>query len=232
MQDATIYILAILAVVYLVMAGAAGLLVWRLISERRYYDNPASLAIGATGWTLAIVGICGGGFVLVGFWSIPWSVILLVVVVETVRARRATRQYALLWVLTVSAERGMPLVEAIEAFAEECGGRWHRARRLAAMLAQGVSLPDALARSPRLLPPHVLPLVRVGCQSGALAPALRQAATIHNQRDAAYLSVMAKLGYCWLMMTFGMLILVFMGFKILPQFAKIFSGHEHSTYPP
>ncbi len=223
MQDVTIYILASLAVVYLVMAGAAVLVVWRLISERRYYDNPASLAIGVACWVLMIAGICGGGFALMGLWSIPWSVILLVVLVETVRARRATRQYTLLWALTVSAERGMPLVGAIEAFAEECGGRYGaRARRLAAMLAEGVSLPDALARSPRLLPPHVLPLVRVGCESGALAPALRKAATIHNQHDAAYLSVMAKLGYCWLMTTFGMLILVFVGFKILPQFARIF----------
>ena len=71
MQDVTIYILASLAVVYLVMAGAAVLVVWRLISERRYYDNPASLAIGVACWVLMIAGICGGGFARWGFGRSP-----------------------------------------------------------------------------------------------------------------------------------------------------------------
>ena len=65
-------------------------------------------------------------------------------------------------------------------------------------------------------------MVRVGCESAALAPALRQAASVYNLHEPAYRSVIGKLTYCWLMTAFGLLILVFVGLKILPQFAKIF----------
>ncbi len=223
-DDPTIYIAAILAVVDLALAGAAALVLWRLMSgQHRHYDRLLGLVVDVACWLLAVVGI-SAAVLLLGIIPGPlWCGIVLVVLVEVVRTRRATRQYTLLWMLTVSAERGMPLVEAIEAFAEECGGRYGaRARRLAAMLAQGVSLPDALVQSPRLLPPQAVVMVRVGCESAALAPALRQAASVYNLHEPAYRSVIGKLTYCWLMTAFGLLILVFVGLKILPQFAKIF----------
>ena len=139
-----------------------------------------------TGWVLIAVGLLGnfaGMFVVAR--PFPGRIIGLFVLIETLRKHWVAQQYALLWLLTVSAERSMPLAPAVEAFARERGGFFgRRAKRLAEMLDSGVSLPDALDRCRRVLPRHALPMMRIGCQSGALAPALRQAATTENLHEA------------------------------------------------
>ena len=102
-------------------------------------------------------------FSLFLFIGLLLSIIALVIVVEMVLKRRVARQYALLWLLTVSAERLIPLVPVIEAFARERAGLFaHQARNLARMLTAGMPLPDAVERSPGLLPLEVLPVIRVG----------------------------------------------------------------------
>ena len=117
----------------------------------------------------------------------------------------------------------MPLGPAIEAFAQERRGlHSRRARLLAALLADGVSLPDALARCRGLLPPHAGPMIRVGCQSGDLAAALRQAASTRNLYAPVWFSLAGKLTYLCLMLIFGINILNFFMIRILPQFIKIF----------
>jgi type II secretory pathway component PulF len=94
---------------------------------------------------------------------------------------------------------------------------------LAGLLSQGVSLPDALDQVPGLLPRHAAAMVRIGCQSGALAPALRQAASIHSLQDPVCLSLIGKIGYFCVMTIFGLLVSGFLAWKILPQFARIFA---------
>ena len=86
----------------------------------------------ACGYALIIFVLFLGLVLLMGPLGIGGWFILAFVLIEAVRKYRATRQYGLLWLLTVSAERSMPLVPAIEAFAKERGG-WHsrRTRRLA-----------------------------------------------------------------------------------------------------
>ena len=79
---------------------------------------------------------------------------LLLVVVEVFVKHRVARQYSLLWLLTVAAERLIPLIPAIEAFAQEqWGGFALRARRLAAMLTAGVPLPATASSSTRWAAP-------------------------------------------------------------------------------
>jgi protein transport protein HofC len=126
----------------------------------------------------------------------------------------------------------MPLGPAVEAFARESGGSFGlRAKRLADMLDSGMTLPDALDRCRGLLPRHVAPMVRVGCQSGALAPALRQAATVHHLHDPIWLSLIGKIVYLLWLPAFGLMILAFIMLKIIPSFAKIFADFG-STLPP
>ena len=151
-------------------------------------------------------------------------IIGLFVFFEVVRKYRATRQYGLLWLLTVSAERSIPLGPAVDAFAQEYGNHFgRRVRRLAAMLDSGVSLANALSQCGRLVPPSALPMIRVGCESGALAPALRQAATAENFCEPIWMGLIGKLSYLLLLPVFGLAILVFMMWWIVPKFQGIFA---------
>jgi protein transport protein HofC len=169
---------------------------------------------------------------LMQFLGVVAWFILVFVLVEGSRKYRATQQHGLLWLLTVSAERSMPLAPAVEAFARERGGRFNRqAKRLADMLGAGVPLPDALDFCPGLLPRYAVPTIRVGCETGTLAHALRRAATVHDLDEPVWMALQGKITYLLLLPAFGFLLLMFIMMKIVPSFEKIFADF-HSTLPP
>jgi type II secretory pathway component PulF len=158
--------------------------------------------------------------------------ILAFVLIEGARKYQGTQQYGLLWLLTVSAERFMPLAPAIEAFADERGGRHsNRAKRLVRLLNSGVSLPDGLDFCPGLLPPYSVPMIRVGHETGTLAQALRQAATIYNQHEPIWVAINAKMLYLFYAPVFGFMVLMFIMLKIVPSFEKIFKDFG-TALPP
>jgi len=180
------------------------------------------VAVG--GWWLLTVSV--GSFLDFGAFA-PLSLVLpgiaLFVLTEGLRKHRAAKQHALLWLLMVSAERSMPLAPAIEAFARERGGRFgRRAKRVADMLNSGAALPDALARYPKLLPRHALPMVRVGYESGTLGSALRQAATLQIIDEPVWMALVGKVSYLTLLPIFGLSVLAFVMMKIVPAYEKIF----------
>jgi type II secretory pathway component PulF len=154
-----------------------------------------------------------------------WWCVAIFVIVEGVRKHRASQQYALLWLVCVSIERSMPLVPAIEAFAREGFGlfRW-RARQLAEMLKAGVPFPDALEECRDVLPPYVLPMIRVGWGSDALASALRRAAMAHASQQPVWMSLTGKVGYLLFLLAFGLYIVVRVNRDLVPEFEKIFRG--------
>ena len=117
----------------------------------------------------------------------------------------------------------MPLAPAVEAFARERGGVFGPcARWLAELLAAGVPLPDALDRCPGLLPRYALPMIRVGYETGTLAPALRRAARVRDLEEPIWMALQGKIAYLMLSPTIGVLLLTFIMLKIVPQFVKIF----------
>ena len=165
------------------------------------------------------------------FGIIAWF-ILIFTFTEGAQKYRASRQYGLLWLLTVSAERFMPLVPAIEAFAQERRGLFsRRAKRLAAMLGEGVSLPDALERCPGLLPRYAVPMIRVGHETGTLAHALRQAANAYSIHEPIWMAINGKIAYLLLLPVFGFFLLTFIMLKIVPSFEKIFQDFG-TALPP
>ncbi len=88
-------------------------------------------------------------WVTLGVMSIPFGVIGLMVMTITsgfVMARlRTARQDALLSILSIAAERGLPLGPAIAAFADQFRGAAHRrVMSIAAEIDAGMPLPDAL----------------------------------------------------------------------------------------
>jgi general secretion pathway protein F len=169
----------------------------------------------------AILGLCG--LLGLAIFSPVLAVIGVVVFLLTWRRRQIARESALLWAMAVAAERSIPLVPAIEAFADEHRGMWsRRARYLAHMLRLGVPLPEAVQRSPGVIPREAAPLVRIGYESGNLGPALRQAAAASNRFAPELHSLTAKLVYlCALPVFFGG-IATFLLVKIVPAYSKIF----------
>ena len=87
----------------------------------------------------------------------------------------------------VSAERFMPLGARRRGVRPGAGRPLRPAGQAAGRIARmrACPLPDALDRCRNVLPPYALPMIRVGWQSGALAPALRQAATVSRPAPVA-----------------------------------------------
>lgn len=198
--------------------------------RRDSFDRlPRGVAVLAWGVlvVLSIVVLKEGAFLL---WML--LLILSLALMPFVRKYQATQQYALLWVLTVAAERNMPLAPAVEAFGWERGGLFGwRIRRLARALGEGVPLAYALEKTPGVVPLHVLPLVRVGSQSGALATSLRHAATDYHLAGPVWQASIGKLTYLFVLPPLALLILTFVMLKIVPSFEKIFKDFG-TALPP
>jgi type II secretory pathway component PulF len=195
------------------------------LSDRGWF-NSVLIAV----WVVLVIVVLFVTLVgLVGPLGLVWWATFVFVLIESLHKQQASQQNALLWLLAASAERDMPLGPAIEAFARENRGAFgRRARRLAKLLDLGVPLPDALDFCPGLLPPHALPILRVGCQSGALAPALRQAAAAKNQHDTIWASLFGKVSYLLLLPVFGVVVLTFVMIWIIPKYTKIFADFDAS----
>jgi type II secretory pathway component PulF len=168
---------------------------------------------------VALFGLCVSIAVLTLVVLVPACILINV----TVRPNYRSEQNALLWSLAISAEKMVPLVPTLAAFARESTGYMaDKARKLAKLLDSGVPLPQALDRVPGVLPPRVLPMIRVGYDSGVLAKALRQAVSARDLLSIIWSSLFAKLVYVGAVVTFAVAILTFMMLKIVPNYERIF----------
>jgi type II secretory pathway component PulF len=154
--------------------------------------------------------------------SIAAVVIVFVLILVSQRYRMA-RQQAMLSTLAVAAERGIPLPSALRALvAERRGGAARKTRKVADYLEGGATLADAMASAGRLVPRQAMLKIRIGQDVGSLPQALRGT----EQTDVAVDSVRAQLGaklmYLGLVAWFGMGVFVFVAWKIIPSFEKIF----------
>jgi type II secretory pathway component PulF len=174
-------------------------------------------------YALLAVGITGFFVMSPMVVTLPWLVAIFIVVADSLRHYRKAQQHALLWSMAISAEKNIPLTSAIEAFGNERAGLVNlKARRLAALLEAGVPLPEALENSQGLLPPRLLPIIRAGYESGALAKSLRQALESGDAFAPIWSSFFNRLLYIGLVIFFGLSILCFLMIKIIPSFKRIF----------
>jgi len=210
-----------------ILLGVAVLVTLRLVygPPDRSRDDPLHMVLSVVGWVLITMSFVGPVFLgLFGFGGVLMWVFALVVLIIVFYQNRVAQQRALLWVLTVASERLMPLVPAIEAFAQE---RWgaiaKRAGRLAELLKSGMPLPEALRSVPGVLPARLLPTIHVACESGALAAALREAATAGSEGPPLWRHLAIRIAHLCLLLLFGMMILTFIMLQIVPAFEKIFS---------
>lgn len=204
---------------------------WRSPAFRAKVRTLAITLLIILGWATIPPLVFALFLALMGLWGLILFFAFIFVLIEGGRKYRATQQYGLLWLLTVSAERSMLLAPAIEAFARERGGAFsRRAKRVAEMLKAGVPLPDALEQCPGLLPRYATPAIRVGCETGALAQALRRAAVVHDLDEPIWMALQGTIAYLMLAPSCGVVVLTFVMLKIIPQFIKIF--HDFGAQLP
>ncbi|MHB1036498.1 MAG: type II secretion system F family protein [Pirellulales bacterium] len=208
----------------LVLCGLAVLVALRLAyAEARSFSDPAHTLFMIIGWGLIVVGVIVANVILLAGFSLLPLIVFLVVLGIMINWHWAAQQNALLWVLIVTTERLIPLASAVEAFAYERGGRFgRRAAALAYLLQDGVPLPEALERLPGLLPPSAVLAVRLGYETGALAPALREAAAGGAFRQPLWAAMADKVFYVVGLVVFAAGVITFMMLKITPAFEKIF----------
>ena len=217
-----------------IVLAIAGLFVLRFASRQGKVSSESMHWIVMLGcWVIIVGGMAGLAAISpFGFFSVTLSILVLIIVIlipagilinVTVRPNYRSEQNALLWSLAIAAEKMIPLAPTIAAFARESTGQMaDKARKLARLLESGVPLPEAIDRVPGILPARVLPMIRVGCDSGVLAQSLRQAVSSRDLLTIVWNSLFAKLVYIAMVITFGLGILTFMLIKIVPSYERIF----------
>jgi type II secretory pathway component PulF len=216
------------------LLGIALLVSKRLLTLKRdpANENVIEMGLSIAGWTLIAVGLTGNLLMMMGFLALLWIPVFVVVSEYIALKRRRAAQQALLCTLAVSAERFIPLLPAIESFAEDVRGKFGvRLGKLAAMLKSGVPLPDALRRIRGIVPGPLMPPIRVGYESGALAEGLSAAAAHEDRQHELWGSFAAKMLYIAAMPFFGSAIIGFMLTWVTRSYGFIFRDY-HLSIPP
>jgi type II secretory pathway component PulF len=183
-------------------------------------DKPLSRSFGrlffiVLGWTFVAFGLLVALNV--------FGILVLIIIALVFRRMRRARQQALLWTLAVAAERSIPLVPAIEAFADERSGPARQETRvLARLLKAGTPLPDALSIVGGMVPEEAVVPIQVGQELGALDQGLRQATAPTGPYQAVWDHFAGKVAYLCFLVLFATAIITFIMLKIVPAFQKIF----------
>lgn len=161
----------------------------------------------------------------VGVVLTPIGLIVIAITAGFVWARlRTSRQEALMSLLAIAVERGVPLAPAVAALADQFRGRaQRRILGVAAQLDDGQPLSEALESPYRVLSRDALLMVRVGQVSGLLGPALRLIGGSRQDRVNAWSSIASRLAYLLVIMMFAETISGFLLYFIVPKFEAIFA---------
>ena len=188
--------------------------------------DPLKRLLLLAGWILAV----GSGVFLISSLTLGMAIIplfcLLVATAGYFSYVQAERR-ALLRLLAIAAERGIPLDQATAAFAEERSVQLgSRAARLAELLAAGAPLSTALglARSP--VPPDALLAARLGEATGEMAAALRISVRQNDRFVYAMRGVVARYFYLLAVIAIGVGVLTFVMTRIIPVWTKMFEEFE------
>jgi protein transport protein HofC len=136
---------------------------------------------------------------------------------------RASRQEALLSLLAIAADRGMPLAPAISAFADQFRGRsQRRILDVVASLNAGLPLSEALNEPRRVLSRDALLMVQVGHETGLLGTAMRLISGSRPARVGTWSAVASRLAYLLAVMLVAESLSGFILYFIVPRFEAIF----------
>ncbi len=191
----------------------------RLLRELRLHHLMYAIVyVALFCWAVVIAGLLmmAGLLFLTGGAAVGLAVIIA--------RRRTTHQDALLGILSIAADHGMPLAPALEAFSSQCRGEYRRkVLALAHYLRLGMPLPQALEREPGLMPRDAEVLINVGWESGVLAGTLREAASARSALQPAWILLSSRFAYFVVLLGVIQVIVGFLMYFIIPKFEAIFN---------
>ncbi len=211
----------------IVLVVIGWLLFWVGASFAPQDNQLVSRLLKAMGAMLLGIGICLGIIINSHMLSLFLLAATAVICLGAITKFYIAERQSLMWVLTVAAERGIPLESAARAFAEERNdliGR--RANLLADYLEAGVPLALALTRSRCSVTPSVQLAADLGQQTGTLGIGLRQATSGLDEGEETLRAMIEKLFYVVFLIVFGTGVVSFFMLKIIPVMVKMFAEFE------
>ena len=109
---------------------------------------------------------------------------------------RASRRMRCSGILSIAAERGMPMAAAVAAFADQFRGRARRrVGNLVALLDAGTLLPEALEETPEAVSRDAVLMAWIGQVTGRLSQALRLADAARSSQLSLWMAISSRLAY-------------------------------------
>jgi type II secretory pathway component PulF len=219
------------SVILLAIPGIALRIAVRAVYGRRVavMRDPLEAALSLASTLLIVLAVLGAIIGLIGVWwvLIVLGVMMLVALLTVADRLRRAEHRALLWSLSVAAQKGIPLNESARAFADETlGNTGVRATRLAQALEQGQSLGQATRVARLRMPPPMRLAVTLGESLGMLGPAMKQQLDDSQQADTALREAVVRFLYLGCVLWFFAAAIGFMMVKIVPVFERMFLEFE------
>ncbi len=214
--------------VLLAIPGLALLLCVRLLYGRKASATPDSALLllrigGRVMLVAALAGVVLGALLPNWVMTIGLTLLGVVILLMALDRRMRLEHRALLSSIAVAAEKGIPLPEAVLAFADELNsGSARRAFWLVQALQQGVPLDQALSYGWIKCSTSARMAVRIGCSLGTLGPALRNQAEAAEELEALVRPMFTRWIYLFLLLIAGEVITCFLMIWIVPVFDKMF----------
>lgn len=201
------------------------LLVWNANLLCGRYDSENRRGLRATLMALAgVVAIAGLGMLLGAATESLVGVVVLLILLAlffggiwmlSAFQLRKNRREALIWTLAAAADKGVPLHDAAQAFADENRGD-STARDLALLLQSGLPLPDAVYRSGMNLSIDARLAVSAGYRLDMLAECMGEVLHRGNTVDALIRESVERLLYFTVVLVATLIIASFLYLKIFP----------------
>ena len=135
--------------------------------------------------------------------------------------------------LRVLLEAGLPLSEALDTLIEK-ESRVETRASLASLfdaVREGRQLSDAMASLPHAFPPLFIATVRASETTGNLPEALIRYSLYLEQIDVLKKRIVSASIYPALVLSFGVLVLIFLMGYVVPRFSRIYESHvSHISY--
>jgi type IV pilus assembly protein PilC len=218
-----------LSLVVLIFPGIALRLALRILygPRARVANDPLRTTLSIASILMIVLAVGGVLVALTGPAIVPLGVVGFVAALMIHDRLRRAEHRALLWSLTVAAQKGIPLGEAARAFADEStGDSGSRALRLAQAVEAGQPLSAAVARARLRMSPAMRLAVGLGERLGALGPAMKQQLDDSQQADAALHNTIGRFVYLGALLVAFSGIMTFVMLKIVPVFERMFEEFE------